>query len=62
MEDRFIRRKAVLAVTGLSNSTLYHFVSRGTFPVPLKLGKRTVAWKESEVQEWMDSRQRSISL
>ncbi len=54
------RRKKVLARTGLSNSTLYYFIDEDNFPKPVKLGKRTVAWKKSEIDEWIDSRERSM--
>lgn len=51
------RRTKVLQRTGLSNSTLYYFIAEGTFPKPVKLGKRTVAWKKSLVDEWIESRE-----
>jgi len=51
------RRTKVLKRTGLSNSTLYYFIAEGTFPKPVKLGKRTVAWKKSLVDEWIESRE-----
>ncbi len=61
MENETLQRKPmVLSRTGLVNSTLYYFISEGTFPKPLKLGKRTVAWKKSEIDEWIDSREYSM--
>ena len=61
MNNETLQRKPiVLSRTGLPNSTLYYFINEGTFPKPVKLGKRTVAWKKSEIDEWIDSRERSM--
>jgi prophage regulatory protein len=32
-------------------------MKRGDFPQPVKLGARLVAWRESDVAEWLDSRE-----
>lgn len=52
-----IRRPEVEARTGLSRSTLYEWMKRGEFPQPVKLGARIVAWRESDVTEWLESRE-----
>ena len=54
--ERLMRKPIVLDITGLTNSTLYYFINEGTFPKPVKLGKRTVAWKESDITAWVYSR------
>ncbi len=54
--ERLMRKPIVLDITGLTNSTLYYFINEGTFPKPVKLGKRTVAWKESDITAWVNSR------
>ena len=59
LTDCFIRRPTILKATGLTDSTLFHLVRNGVFPRPYKLSSRISAWKLSEVQAWMDSRQRS---
>lgn len=53
---RLIKRREVLASTGLAVSTLYERISAGTFPRPVALGPRSVAWSESEVQTWIAER------
>ncbi len=58
---RLVRKPMVLDRTGLSNSTLYYFINEGNFPAPVKLGKRTVAWREEEIDEWIKSRECSMS-
>lgn len=56
--ERLLRRPEVEARTGLSRSTLYDWMKRGEFPQPVKLGARLVAWKESDVSEWLESRKK----
>jgi len=53
--DRILRRPEVLLVTGLSSASLYRFISEGSFPRPLQLGRNSVGWKASVVQAWIDS-------
>jgi len=31
-------------------------MAAGTFPQPVKLGPRAIAWLSSEVESWMDER------
>ncbi|UCX06275.1 helix-turn-helix transcriptional regulator [Shewanella glacialimarina] len=50
---RLIKLKAVMDCTGLGRSTIYKYIADKTFPKPAKLGKRSVAWVESEVQDWI---------
>ena len=55
--DRHLRRRDVEAATGLSRSTIYDMMSRGDFPRPIRIGKRAVAWKMSDIETWLASRQ-----
>ena len=47
------RFPTVKARTGLSRSTIYLRISRGTFPAPVSLGCRDVGWIEAEVNAWL---------
>lgn len=60
MEAQMLRRRDVERLTGLHKSTLYRMVHRGEFPAPLRLGRRAVAWRRAEIEEWLDSRERSL--
>ncbi|TOH82677.1 MULTISPECIES: AlpA family transcriptional regulator [Vibrio] len=54
---RFLRLKEVMSLTGLGRSTIYKFMADETdFPKSVPLGGRAVAWVESEIEEWMESR------
>jgi len=54
--NRFIRRPEVEHLTGLSRPTLYRYIQQGQFPAPVKITKRAVGWRESDILEWMESR------
>ena len=51
-----LRRKQVESRTGLSRSTIYLRIKKGTFPKPIKLGERAVGWLESEIYDWLDEK------
>lgn len=53
---RLIRLDEVKRRTGFQKSSIYNRVAEGTFPRPVNLGGRAVAWVEDEIQEWIDSR------
>ena len=49
-----LRKPAVLAATGFSNSTLYDRIKQGRFPKPTRLDPkgRIVVWFEDEIDEF----------
>ena len=51
-----LRLPDVKRSTGLSRSTIYLRIGRGTFPKPVSLGGRAVGWLEAEVQQWLQRR------
>ena len=53
---RFIKRKEVETITGLSRSSIYAKMESGSFPKAIKLSERSVAWIDHEIQEWAKSR------
>jgi prophage regulatory protein len=36
-------------------------MARGDFPRPVRLGKRAVGWRESDLQDWLASREQAAS-
>ena len=47
-------------MTGLSRSTIYAEIAKGAFPKQIRLtGYRSVGWHESEILDWIDTRQSS---
>ena len=61
MSEKILRRPDVEAITGLSRSTLYQWIAEGRFPRPVKLGTRSVGWRESEINAWVMSRETKSS-
>lgn len=52
----FARLPTVLAATGLGRSTIYRLIADGSFPAPVRLGPRAVAWLWSDLDQWTRSR------
>ena len=56
MTMKFLRLPEVKSRTGVSRSSIYLFVQNGTFPRPVRIGGRAVAWLETEIDEWIEAR------
>ena len=54
--DILIPQRKVIEMTSLSASTIWREVKANRFPKSFKIGPNRVAWKHSEVLEWMDSK------
>jgi len=50
---RLIKLSEVINITGLGRSCIYNYMNDGVFPKSVSLGVRSVAWVESEVQDWI---------
>ncbi len=54
--------KKVVHHTGLSSTTIYNMLDKKsnrydpTFPTQVKLSKGRVAWVESEIKDWLESK------
>ena len=46
----------VAGITKISRSTIYEMINGDVFPRPRKLGKRTVGWLATDIQNWIESR------
>lgn len=57
MPQKLLRRVDVEARTGLSRSTIYAWMEKDEFPKPVKLGTRLVAWREKDIDAWVDGRE-----
>lgn len=56
MSQKILRLPEVKSRTGLSRSTIYLRISKGTFPRARSLGARAVGWYESEITAWIEQR------
>lgn len=53
--DRLLRLDEVLHVTGMGRNTVYRRIREGTFPKQVKIGPNSVAWRQSDIAQWMSS-------
>jgi len=54
--ENLLRLPEVIARIGRSKAGIYVLIREGTFPAPLRVGKRAVAWKSSEIDAWIGAR------
>jgi len=62
MSDRYLRRCEVELSTGLSRSTIYRRINKGSFPAPYNLGGNCVRWREHDLVEWKQSHSRALRV
>lgn len=53
--DRLLRLPDVIRITGMGRNTVYTRIKEGTFPKQVKIGPKSVAWRQSEINQWMAS-------
>ena len=58
MEPRVLRHNYVEWLTRSGKASIYRQMQIEPFPMPLKFGKRAVAWRTDKMQEWIASRPR----
>lgn len=56
MPPRLLRLALVEERTGLKKSAIYAAIRAGTFPGPVRLTAQAVAWRESDITGWINSR------
>ncbi|HGU5225192.1 TPA: helix-turn-helix transcriptional regulator [Escherichia coli O146:H21] len=56
MSNNLLRLSDVMRRTGYGRAWIYRLISLGRFPKPVKIGSRSVACIESEVDEWINQR------
>lgn len=55
-QERLLRLPEVLRNTGPSRSEWYRLMDEGLAPRPIAIGRRSVAWKNSDIQRWIAER------
>ncbi|RNM01078.1 AlpA family transcriptional regulator [Dickeya undicola] len=51
---QLLRLRQVEEKTGLKRSQIYLYMKYGSFPASIKIGPASVAWLESEIDEWIN--------
>lgn len=54
--DRLVREDERKFITSISRSQAWKLEQQGLFPKRVQLGIRSVAWKLSELLDWVDTR------
>lgn len=52
----FLRIGVVMRITGLGRSTIYRLMADEQFPPPVRLTKRVVAWRRTDLERWSEGR------
>jgi len=55
--ERLLDLSEVLALTGLSPTTITRLEKKGEFPSRRRIAQRRIAWIASEVQNWLFARE-----
>lgn len=55
-DDPLLRITEVRKLTRRSTSRIYADMNAGLFPRPIRIGTRSVAWRESELIAWLGKR------
>jgi prophage regulatory protein len=53
---KFLRIGQVMQLTGLSRMTIYRLELAGEFPKRRQLSKNSVAWRDTDIAQWAESR------
>jgi prophage regulatory protein len=60
--DRILRDSEVRERTGLSRTTRWRLIRKGTFPQPVLITERAIGWRETDIQLWIDEREPKAAL
>ena len=58
---KIIRLSEVIKLTSVSRSTIYKQIKNKTFPKPVSMGERAVAFLTAEVEAYIDARMAGYS-
>ena len=53
--ETLLRKREVLRITGLSNSTFYNRIKEGVIPSGVPIGPRLKGWPASEIDAYIQS-------
>jgi len=56
VDSEFIRLPQVLYLTGLGKTSIYKLMNNNAFPIPASFGAKRIAWKRSDIQNWIKQR------
>jgi len=60
-QTTLMRLPQVEKAVGLKKSAIYLRIKEGTFPRPVSLGAKHIAFRSDEVEDWIQSRPRATN-
>jgi prophage regulatory protein len=58
---RILSPQEVIELTGLSSATLWRLRRRKELPEPIRLSPGRIGWRESDIERWLDARERQAT-
>lgn len=58
---KIIRVKELCRLISVSPTTLWRMEKRGELPPRIKISTRAVGWRESDIEEWLESRSEPLN-
>lgn len=55
-DEALIRLPIAIALTGRKRSSIYNDIALNTFPRPVKIGPRAVAFKLGDIRDWVSNK------
>jgi prophage regulatory protein len=53
---KLIRLPELIDIVGLKRPTIYAAMKAGTFPKPVNIGPRAIAWPSTDIDRWIEER------
>lgn len=54
--------KQVINRLSIPSSTLYRWISNGSFPKPIKIGPRRTAFRHTDIEQWLDRQAETVEV
>lgn len=54
---QILKMRDVTRLTTLHRATIYRLMERDEFPKQIRMGRRRVGWRASDVSDWINRRQ-----
>ena len=51
---QLLRVKDIERELGISRTTIWRLVKAGTFPPPLRITSKAIAWRRSDIEAWQE--------
>ncbi len=59
--NRVLRIQQVLEIVGVSRASIYTWMNHGEFPHGIKLGRKAVGWRATDIYDWLNDRSNAHS-